>query len=90
MKTLLVILLSTLIYTTANADEVQDTQNIETDQITNNSVRLKFISKRPYVNPEVKNKSAQAKETTVDKKEAAKRLNRQFVSKRPHMNYQTD
>jgi hypothetical protein len=84
MKTLLLILLSTLIYTTVHANEVQ---NVETDQLTNNSMRLRFISKRPYVNPDVKNKSTQAKETTVDKKEAAKRLNRQFVSKRPHINH---
>jgi hypothetical protein len=64
----------------------------------NNALRLKFISKRAAHNPAVKNKVAYNAEeswvgaTYVDKQEdkASKRLNRQFTSKRPNINYQFD
>lgn len=65
---------------------------------TNNALRLKFVSRRAVQNPAVKNKDAYKADddwvgaTYVEKREskAAKRLNRQFRSKRPHINYQFD
>jgi hypothetical protein len=64
----------------------------------NNALRLKFISRRGYQNPAVKNKDdykaddAWVGATHVDEREskASKRLNRQFRSKRPHIDYQFD
>ena len=64
----------------------------------NNALRLKFISRRGYQNPAVKNKDQYKADdewvgaTYVDEREskASKRLNRQFRSKRPHINYQFD
>lgn len=64
----------------------------------NNAMRLKFMSRRGYLNPAVKNKAPKKLDdewvgaTYVDEKEAAssKRLNRQFRSRRPHINYQFD
>lgn len=64
----------------------------------NNALRLKFISRRAAQNPAVNNRDAQDADETwqgatdVDKEEseASKRLNRQFKSKRPHINYQFD
>lgn len=68
------------------------------DNEVNNATRLKFTSRRAALNPAVKNKDAyQADDewvgaTYVDEQEleAGKRLNRQFRSKRPHINYQFD
>jgi hypothetical protein len=64
----------------------------------NNALRLKFISRRGYQNPEVKNKDdykaddAWVGATYIDEREskASKRLNRQFRSKRPYIDYQFD
>lgn len=64
----------------------------------NNALRLKFISRRGYQNPAVKNKDdykaddAWVGATYLDEREskASKRLNRQFRSKRPHIDYQFD
>lgn len=64
----------------------------------NNALRLKFISRRGHQNPAVKNKDQYKADdewvgaTYVDEKEskASKRLNRQFRSKRPYINYQFD
>jgi hypothetical protein len=70
----------------------------QADQDVNNALRLKFVSRRAAQNPAVKNKDAyNADDAWVgasfeDEKEleAGKRLNRQFRSKRPHINYQFD
>jgi hypothetical protein len=61
----------------------------------NNALRLKFISRRAAHNPAVNNKDETKADTDwqgatyVDEKESdtAKRLNRQFKSKRPYINY---
>lgn len=68
------------------------------DNTVNNATKLKFTSRRAALNPAVKNKDAYQAEdqwvgaTYVDEQEseAGKRLNRQFRSKRPHINYQFD
>ncbi|MGJ8619455.1 MAG: hypothetical protein ACSHWN_03905 [Methylophilaceae bacterium] len=70
----------------------------QADKDVNNALRLKFISRRAAQNPAVKNKDAYSADdewvgaTYVDEQEekAGKRLNRQFRSKRPHINYQFD
>lgn len=70
----------------------------QTDDVVHNATRLKFISKRAAYNPAVYNKEAYSATdnwvgaTYVDEQEAktSKRLNRQFTSKRPNMNYQFD
>jgi hypothetical protein len=70
----------------------------QADADVNNALRLKFISRRAAQNPAVKNKDAYSADdewvgaTYVDEQEAqsSKRLNRQFRSKRPHINYQFD
>jgi hypothetical protein len=72
--------------------------SVVADNAINNATRLKFTSRRAALNPAVKNKDAyQADDewvgaTYVDELEAdaGKRLNRQFRSKRPHINYQFD
>jgi len=59
---------------------------------------LKFVSRRAKQNPAVKNKSVNKGDdewigaSYEDEKasKASKRLNRQFRSKRPHINYQFD
>lgn len=60
----------------------------------NNALRLKFISRRAAQNPAVNNKDEYKTDDWVDatyadeqESEASKRLNRQFKSKRPHINY---
>jgi hypothetical protein len=68
------------------------------DEVVHNATRLKFISRRAAHNPAVNNKDAYNADenwvgaTYVDEQEAntSKRLNRQFTSKRPNMNYQFD
>jgi len=70
----------------------------QADQDVNNALRLKFVSRRAAQNPAVKNKDAYKADdewvgaTYIDEQEskAGKRLNRQFRSKRPHINYQFD
>ena len=70
----------------------------QADADVNNALRLKFISRRAAQNPAVKNKDAYSADdewvgaTYVDEQEekAGNRLNRQFRSKRPHINYQFD
>jgi len=67
----------------------------QADQDVNNALRLKFISRRAAHNPAVNNKDANSADadwqgaTYVDEEEsdASKRLNRQFKSKRPYINY---
>lgn len=71
---------------------------IVAENSVNNAMRLKFMSRRGYQNPAVKNKEPNKLNdewvgaTYVDEKEAkaSKRLNRQFRSKRPHIDYQFD
>jgi hypothetical protein len=68
------------------------------DDVVHNATRLKFISRRAAHNPAVNNKDTYKADdnwigaTYVDEQEAktSKRLNRQFTSKRPNMNYQFD
>lgn len=70
----------------------------QADQDVNNALRLKFISRRASQNPAVKSKDNYKADdewvgaTYVDERESksSKRLNRQFRSKRPHINYQFD
>ncbi len=67
----------------------------QADQDVNNALRLKFISRRAAHNPAVNNKDEYKADddwqgaTYVDEKESetSKRLNRQFKSKRPYINY---
>ncbi|HSR01778.1 MAG TPA: hypothetical protein VLM20_03215 [Methylophilaceae bacterium] len=91
-------------YATQDNNQQVATQKIyladasQADNDVNNSLRLKFISRRAAQNPAVKNKDAYSADdewvgaTYVDEQEdkAGKRLNRQFRSKRPHINYQFD
>lgn len=75
---------------------VADTTQLVNEQ--NTATRLKFTSRRGYQNPAVKNKrdyeanDAWQGATLVDEQEtkSSKRLNRQFRSKRPHIDYQFD
>lgn len=87
----------------AETNQSQNSQSVEplylaeasqADDV-NNAMRLKFISRRAAQNPAVNNKDEYKADsdwqgaTYVDEKEsdAAKRLNRQFKSKRPYINY---
>lgn len=71
---------------------------VKADNEVNNATRLKFTSRRAALNPAVKNQDNYLADdewvgaTYVDEQalEAGKRLNRQFRSKRPHINYQFD
>ena len=71
---------------------------VKADNEVNNATRLKFTSRRAALNPAVKNQDSYLADdewvgaTYVDEQEldSAKRLNRQFRSKRPHINYQFD
>lgn len=88
-------------YAGTNAQNTQSVEPLylaaasQADQDVNNALRLKFISRRAAHNPAVNNKDANAADadwqgaTYVDEKEseAGKRLNRQFKSKRPYINY---
>ncbi len=73
-----------------------DTSQVGQDK--NNALRLRFISRRPYQNQAVRNKSnykaddAWVGATIVDvpESEVSKSLNRRFTSKRPHMKYKFD
>ncbi len=81
-------------------DSVNDDSlgTVKADNEVNNAARLKFISRRAALNPAVKNQDNYLADdewvgaTYVDEQalEAGKRLNRQFRSKRPHINYQFD
>jgi hypothetical protein len=82
---------------TQNTQSVEPLYLAEASQAddVNNALRLKFISRRAAHNPAVNNKDETKADTDwqgatyVDEKEsdAAKRLNRQFKSKRPYINY---
>lgn len=82
----------------ANLDESAVADTSKANQGTNQALRLKFISRRAYQNPAVKNKKqynaddAWVGTSYADEREskASKRLNRQFRSKRPYTNYQFD
>ena len=71
---------------------------VAADNEVNNARKLKFTSRRAALNPAVKNQDNYLADdewvgaTYVDEQEleAGKRLNRQFRSKRPHINYQFD
>ncbi len=71
---------------------------VKADNEVNNATRLKFTSRRAALNPAVKNQDNYLADdewvgaTHVDEQalDAGKRLNRQFRSKRPHINYQFD
>jgi hypothetical protein len=81
-----------------SAHALQIAEASQAGQDVNNALRLKFISRRASQNPAVKNKDKYKADdewvgaTHVDEREskASKRLNRQFRSKRPHINYQFD
>lgn len=89
---------------TSNDGIVTDSVNddgvgtVKADSEVNNATRLKFTSRRAALNPAVKNQDNYLADdewvgaTYVDEQalEAGKRLNRQFRSKRPHINYQFD
>ncbi|QVL45284.1 MAG: hypothetical protein KFB94_08530 [Methylophilaceae bacterium] len=80
------------------ADRLHIADASQANPDVNNALRLKFISRRAAQNPAVNNKDAQQADeewegaTYVDEEEsdASKRLNRQFKSKRPYINYQFD
>lgn len=80
----------------AEGINIDDTTQLVNEQ--NTATRLKFTSRRGYQNPAVKNKrdyqadDAWQGATLVDEQEtkSSKRLNRQFRSKRPHIDYQFD
>ena len=75
-----------------------DLSNVKADSEVNNATKLKFTSRRAALNPAVKNQDTYLADdewvgaTYVDEDEstAGKRLNQQFRSKRPHINYQFD
>jgi len=84
-------------------DEVNATFNHEAsmnmaENKVNNAQKLKFVSRRAAQNPAVKNKQVNNNDDAwigasyEDEKasKASKRLNRQFRSKRPHIDYQFD
>lgn len=81
-----------------NVPEIQVVEASQVERSPNNTVRLKFMSRRAYQNPAVKNKDKYKTgekgihATNIDerKAKASKRLNRQFRSKRPYINYQLD
>lgn len=66
-------------------------------EVENNATKLKFTSRRPQLNPAVKNKKYEADDawqgaTDVEENasNASKRMNRQFRSRRPYIDYQFD
>ncbi len=75
-----------------------DVGSVVAEGEVNNATRLKFTSRRAALNPAVKNQDNYLADdqwigaTFIDEQEleAGKRLNRQFRSKRPHINYQFD
>lgn len=89
---------------TANDGIVTDSVNddsvgtVKANNEVNNATRLKFTSRKAALNPAVKNQDNYLADdewisaTYVDEQalEAGKRLNRQFRSKRQHINYQFD
>lgn len=80
----------------AQALQVADASQVS--QGVNNAKKLRFNSRRPALNQAVKNKKSYNGEdewVAVGYKDskaskAGQRLNRQFRSKRPHINYQFD
>ncbi len=104
MKTLSILaalVISASSHTSANAEQPQglyagDAGPVVVAQST--ATRHKFNSRRGYRNPAVHNKKEYKADdawegaTIVKEREnkATKRLNRQFKSKRSHMNYQFD
>ena len=86
------------VFNDSQAEVLRIADASQTDQDVNNALRLKFISRRAAQNPAVKSKDEYKADdewvgaTYVDEQESksAKRLNRQFRSKRPHINYQFD
>jgi len=103
LSLLALVMLGVSMAVSANSDQSQDLGQSEAVQVTgtsdatqgaNNAVRLKFMSRRAYQNPAVKNKkrSQAERDSAMQEREekARKRLNRQFKSKRPYMNYQFD
>ena len=89
---------------TSNDGIVTDSVNddgvgtVKADNEVNNATRLQFTSRRAALNPAVKNQDNYLADdewvgaTYVDDQEfeAGKRLNRQFRSKRPNIDYQFD
>ena len=86
---------------TVNHQKAKVLQIAEASQVdadVNNALRLKFISRRAAQNPAVKHKDAYKADdewvgaTYIEEQKAqsAKRLNRQFRSKRPYIDYQFD
>lgn len=80
--------------------EIEVAEATQVEESANNAVRLKFMSRRGYRNPAVNNKDQYKAENTLNgatnieqreserESKASKRLNRQFRSKRSHINYQ--
>jgi len=102
MKTLSLfgaLLLSVSINATAAQGSHQPTDAMQFAGVShdvNNAKKLKFTSRRSALNQTVKNKKNNSDEwigasyQNEKSSQAGTRLNRQFRSKRPHINYQFD
>lgn len=81
----------------SNNQPVQIADASQATEGVNNAKKLRFNSRRPTLNQAVKNKGANGSDEWVGASyeneratKSSKRLNRQFRSKRPHINYQFD
>lgn len=104
LSILAALLLGASVNFSAHAEQPQGLYIADAESVTestNNATRLKFNSRRGYRNPAVHNKdrykaddawegTAYIEEQEAKEAQASKRLNRQFRSKRPHIDYQFD
>jgi hypothetical protein len=94
------LLLCAAVHFSANAGELDDVNGVgngEQVRVENAATKLKFTSRRPHLNAAVKNRTYEADDAwqgATDIQEnasnASKRLNRQFRSRRPYIDYQFD
>lgn len=104
LSILAALLISASVNISAHAEQPQGLYIADAGTATenvNNATRLKFNSRRGFRNPAVHNKdrynaddawegTAYIEENEAKEEKASKRLNRQFRSKRPHIDYQFD